>query len=225
MSALESESSGARSLQQRSSLMPPPSQASSKSPSLRKRKHDFVRGVLEDAAFDLFVESGFENVTIEEIGRHAGVSRRTYFRYFKTKEDVVASSVWSFGSDILDQFREQPEDVEPMRALEAAFSSAATKCIERDPRVHRMIGIACQTPQIREKVLYQSSLWAPSLAAELRRRGAFRGDADWCELAASLAIAAFEQAKGRWYRNPQRRFTSHLKTTFRQMRQLAPADK
>jgi AcrR family transcriptional regulator len=196
-----------------------------KSPSLRKRKHDFVRGVLEDAAFDLFVESGFENVTIEAIGRHAGVSRRTYFRYFKTKEDVMASIVRSFGSDILDRFRAQPEDVEPMRALEAAFSSVGVECIERDPRVHRMIGVANQTPQIREKVLYQSSLWAASLAAELRRRGAFRSDADWCELAASLAIAAFEQAKGRWYRNPQRRFASHLKTTFRQMRQLAPADK
>jgi AcrR family transcriptional regulator len=184
-----------------------------------------VRGVLEDAAFDLFVESGFENVTIEEIGRHAGVSRRTYFRYFKTKEDVMASIVRSFGSDILDRFRAQPEDVEPMRALEAAFSSVGVECIERDPRVHRMIGVANQTPQIREKVLYESSLWAPTLAAELRRRSAFRGDADWCELAASLAIAAFEQAKGRWYRNPQRRFASHLKTTFRQMRQLAPADK
>lgn len=214
-----------RSFQQRSSPTPPATPASSQPSSLRKRKYDFVRGVLEDAAFDLFVESGFENVTIEEIGRHAGVSRRTYFRYFKTKEDAVASSVWSFGSDILDQFREQSEDVEPMRALEAAFSSAATKCIERDPRVHRMIGIACQTPQILEKVLYESSLWTPSLADELRRRGAFRGDAEWCELAASLAIAAFEQAKARWYRNPQRRFTSHLKTTFRQMRQLAPAHK
>ncbi|MGI8770941.1 MAG: TetR/AcrR family transcriptional regulator [Acidobacteriaceae bacterium] len=171
---------------------------------------------------DLFVESGFDNVTIEEIVRHAGVSRRTYFRYFKTKEDVIASSVRSFGTEILERFRSQPEDAEPMRAIEAAFSAAGVQCIEQDARSHRMIGVAFETPQIREKVLYESSLWRPSLAEELRRRGAFRGDAAWCELAARLTIVAFDEAQRRWYQNPKRRFASHLKTTFRQMRQLAP---
>lgn len=168
------------------------------------------------------MESGFENVTIEEIGRHAGVSRRTYFRYFKTKEDVVASSARNFGRLIVERFCAQPAAAEPMRAVEAAFSSIGVECMEQDSRSHRMIGVALATPQIREKVLYERSLWAPSLAGELRRRGAFRGDAAWCDLAAALSIAAFDQAQQRWYVNPKRRFASHLKTAFRQMRQLAP---
>ncbi len=191
---------------------------------MRKRKHDFVCGILEDAAVDLFLESGFDNVTIEEIGRRAGVSRRTYFRYFKTKEDVVASSVRNFGREIAEQFQAQPEDAEPLSAIEAAFSSAGVECIEQDPRSHRMIGLARETPRIREKVLYESSLWGPPLSEELRRRGAFRGDAARCELAVALSIAAFDQAQQRWLRNPNKRFASHLKTTFRQMRQLAPPE-
>jgi AcrR family transcriptional regulator len=193
---------------------------SSESGSLRERKHDFVRRVLEESAMDLFVECGFENVTIEDIGRHAGVSRRTYFRYFKTKEDAIASSMRNFGTIILERFRAQDDAKEPLAALEAAFASIGVECIENNPRAHRMIELVFEVPQIRGTVLYESSLWVPYLTRELMRRRAFGRDAARCELAACLSLAAFDQAKRRWQRNPRRRFASHLKTTFRQMRQL-----
>jgi mycofactocin system transcriptional regulator len=48
-----------------------------------------TRARIERAALDLFTRSGFEGVPIEAIADAAGISRRTYFRYFATKADAV----------------------------------------------------------------------------------------------------------------------------------------
>ncbi len=56
---------------------------------LRARKKEATREAVIDAAYALFLARGFDRVTIDEIADGAGISRRTYFRYFPTKEDVV----------------------------------------------------------------------------------------------------------------------------------------
>jgi AcrR family transcriptional regulator len=44
---------------------------------------------LEDAATELFLEQGYQNTSIDEIARRAGISRATFFNYFTTKSDVL----------------------------------------------------------------------------------------------------------------------------------------
>src|SRR3954470_18271463 len=48
-----------------------------------------MRAALGAAAFRLCLERGYENTTIDDIVRLAGVGRRSFFRYFPSKEDVV----------------------------------------------------------------------------------------------------------------------------------------
>src|ERR1700737_2370781 len=54
-----------------------------------ERKRRAVRGELSEVALRLLTDRGFDSVTIDEIAAAAGVSRRTFFRYFSSKEDVV----------------------------------------------------------------------------------------------------------------------------------------
>lgn len=73
-------------------------------PSLRRgRRKSTSPHELEKVAFELFEERGFDATTVDDIARGAGIGRRTFFRYFESKNDVV----WGSFSEQLDHMRTQ----------------------------------------------------------------------------------------------------------------------
>src|SRR5579863_3134491 len=74
----------------------------SPSPSLQERKQQVVRDAIFDAATDLFAESGFDETTVDDIAEKAGVSRRSFFRYFSSKGDLMAYGVTGYGTYLTD---------------------------------------------------------------------------------------------------------------------------
>ena len=60
--------------------------------SLQERKQELVRAELFNAAWQLFGERGYEATTVAQIAAAAGVSRRTFFRYYASKEDVLVET-------------------------------------------------------------------------------------------------------------------------------------
>jgi AcrR family transcriptional regulator len=187
--------------------------------SLRERKHEFVLREIERAAWELFATVGFDRATVEEISRNAGVSRRTFFRYFRTKEELLSFSVEHFGQRVAQRFAEAPMSRKPLMAMEDAILSLLQekKHDARQPR--EMLSLMFEEPNLRGRFLCALSRWVPALSKELAKRKAYRGDAARCDLVAALYCTAFDQVHMRWYREGTGDLAAQMKRAFRQLRE------
>ena len=75
---------------------------------LRERKKVQTRGLIGDAAHRLFLERGFEAVTVAEVAREADVSEATVFNYFPTKEDLFFGGMVAFEAELVEAVRTRP---------------------------------------------------------------------------------------------------------------------
>jgi AcrR family transcriptional regulator len=187
--------------------------------SLRERKHEFVLREIEHAAWELFATVGFDRATVEEISRNAGVSRRTFFRYFRTKEELLSFSVEHFGQRVAERFAEAPKSRKPLAALEDAILSVLQEGMKDTRQPSEMLGLMFEEPNLRGRFLCALSRWVPALGKELVKRKAYRGDAARCDLVAALYCTAFDQAHLRWYRDGNLDLPTQIKRAFRQLRE------
>ena len=88
---------------------------------LRQRKKDSSRRAIEDAAWDLFSEQGYEETSINDIAERANVAPRTFFRYFPTKEAVLYPQFEELLRLVRDEFRRRPSDEPVINSLFESF--------------------------------------------------------------------------------------------------------
>src|SRR5262245_45266069 len=84
---------------------------------LRERKKQQTRRAITEAAKRLFLERGFDQVSVAEVARAADVSEQTVFNYFPTKEDLVFERMDTFEHELLAAVRERPEGEPAFRAF------------------------------------------------------------------------------------------------------------
>jgi AcrR family transcriptional regulator len=84
---------------------------------LRERKKHQTRRAITEAAKRLFLERGFDQVSVAEVARVADVSEQTVFNYFPSKEDLVFERMDTFEHELLSAVRERPEGETPLRAF------------------------------------------------------------------------------------------------------------
>lgn len=94
---------------------------------LRERKKAETRRALSSAALRLADELGPDGVTVEAIAEAAGVSPRTFFNYFSTKEDAVVGITPAQPSDLLTGLIARPEEEPPLDALRATIHQSASR--------------------------------------------------------------------------------------------------
>lgn len=101
------------------------------STSLRERKKALTRSVIVETAVRLFVEQGFDETSLEQICDAALVSRRTFFRYFGSKEDLVLAPSKEHLANSAALLRDWPEDGSWREALFAMVEASSTS-LEQD---------------------------------------------------------------------------------------------
>jgi AcrR family transcriptional regulator len=132
-----------------------------------------TRRELADAAARLFVEKGYDATTVEDIVAEVEISARTFFRYFGSKEEVVAS-LWRYGIDeIVDELRNVPVDRPLHEALRTAASATCQHAAENPASTRSFLRMVRDTPTLharRMKEAYgQQQILADCLGERLGR--------------------------------------------------------
>ncbi len=132
---------------------------------LRERKKAQTRRTIQEQALRLFLSQGYDNTTVDEIARAAGVSSMTFFRHFPTKESVVESD--DYDPLIASLIEQRPPEEAPLTALHRALGEglAAVYATDREALLVRT-RLILRTPALRAR------LWENQHATEEMLTGA-----------------------------------------------------
>jgi AcrR family transcriptional regulator len=98
--------------------------------SLRDRRRAELFSQIQNTAYQLFAERGFEAVTTEDIAAAAGISISTYFRHAPTKEGLLVGPVRDAGAEIVESYSARPPNESPVEALIQLFVTRAQEVNE-----------------------------------------------------------------------------------------------
>lgn len=149
----------------------------------------------------LFLEQGFEQTTVDQIAATAGISRRSFFRYFGTKEDIVLGNLASQGVLVRDALEAVPLSVGPWEALHTALS--AVDALDVEPGITLKISkMMYETPSLRSRSIEKHLHWQSLLVPNIRRRLGIRADQDdvAADAIVASAIACLDVAGELWTR-------------------------
>lgn len=152
---------------------------------------------LERIALALFVERGFEATTVDDIAEAAGISRRTFFRYFPSKNDVV----WGAFDELLDAMDAWLADVPPALPVLEAVSEAVVRFNSLPPEAapaHRQrMALILHTPALQAHSTLRYAEWRDVVARFVAARTDAAPTAPAPQLtghlALGVAVAAYEQ--------------------------------
>lgn len=143
---------------------------------LRERTRRAVRAELSEAAQELFLAHGYEHTTVEQIADAVGISRRSFFRYFKSKEDVVVDKYELHGDDLVAALARRPLDEPTWDALRRTFDVVVDYYADahRRERAAVMQRIVTSSPSLFARYLRKLDDTQNRLALALNERDARR---------------------------------------------------
>jgi AcrR family transcriptional regulator len=155
------------------------------------------------AALELFGEIGYEQTTVAAIAERAGLTARTFFRYFTDKREVLFSSTGGLQRIMVDALSQAPVGASAFDAVAAALTKAGD-FLSHDRRSHSRLrnSVIVANAELRERELIKMATLAAALAQALRERGIGEPDAS---LTAEAGIAIFRVAFAQWVSKSERR--------------------
>ena len=176
---------------------------------------------LQEAALALYGERGYEETTVAEIAERAGLTKRTFFRYFTDKREVL---FW--GADLLEQrmvaaIEAAPASASPLAMIGAALDAAAVRFEEVREFAGLRYRIIASSPELQERELIKGASLAAAMTEALRARG-FEDTA--ASLAALTGTTVMRVAFEQWVHDPDGQpFARIARDALAQLRELAAA--
>jgi AcrR family transcriptional regulator len=180
---------------------------------------------LQRAAISLYAERGYDATTVAEIAERAGLTKRTFFRYFTDKREVLFLGSSELRELFVKATADAPASATPIEAALAAGQGAVGEMFEeRQDFARQRQAIIAANPELQERELIKLSSIAQAIAAALRERGVSDQAAI---LAAQTAMSIFQVAFARWVDQPDPgalpRLMSESLTELQELTSAAPA--
>ncbi len=172
---------------------------------------------LQQAAFELYTEQGYDQTTVAEIATRAGLTERTFFRHFADKREVLFDGSDRFRATLVEPVNTAPASATALEAVTAGIVAAGSvfPALELVRRRHALI---LANPELQERELIKLASVASALSEALRRRGVTDTDA---ELAAETAVTVLRIVLARWIEDPaERPWEIHVHETIDNLCQL-----
>jgi AcrR family transcriptional regulator len=169
---------------------------------LREKNKLATRSELSRFAIELFLKRGFANTTIDEIVEPLGIAKRTFFRYFSVKEDLVFAWYEDLTSDLVKELSSRPKQETPFEAVCKTLSSLLKMYDENPTWALSMVRLSMETPSLIGKNFEKRVLWERAFAATLiEREGKKTMSPLKAQIIAGIAMTAFTAAIGEWFAN------------------------
>ncbi|MCL8010174.1 helix-turn-helix domain-containing protein [Streptomyces sp. AS02] len=166
-----------------------------------------ARERLAKAALELYSERGYEQTTVAEIAKRAGLTERTFFRHYADKREVLFGGSVALQDLFVNAVAEAPEPAAPIDAAAAGLEAAAAVFDGRREHSRQRQAVIAANAELQERELIKLASLSAALADALRRRGVTEPAAS---LTAEAGVAVFKVGFERWTAAAEERTLSQV---------------
>ncbi|MCQ8828743.1 TetR/AcrR family transcriptional regulator [Streptomyces malaysiensis] len=166
-----------------------------------------ARERLAKAALELYRERGYEQTTVAEIAKRAGLTERTFFRHYADKREVLFDGSGALQELAVSGVVGAPESAAPLDAMAAGLEAASGWFADRREHARQRQAVIVANAELRERELIKLASLSAALADALRGRGVAEPTAS---LAAEAGMAVFKVGFQRWIAEAEEATLSQL---------------
>jgi AcrR family transcriptional regulator len=150
---------------------------------------------LRRAALELYLERGYDNVTVTDIAERAGLTRRSYFRYFPDKREVLFAGSERLPPALAEAVLAADPDAAPLAAVLDAAARVGTQLVEQVDGVTERRAVIDASPELQERERTKAAAVTAAIRDALKQR---QVNDETAELVAQVAMVAFQNAFRHW---------------------------
>ncbi|MET9251880.1 helix-turn-helix domain-containing protein [Nonomuraea sp. NPDC003709] len=174
------------------------------------------------AALELYAEHGYDNVTVTQIAERAGITRRSYFRYFPDKREVLFAGSERLPTAIQQAVLAAAETSSPLSTVLDALADVGAQLAEQVKNVAERRAVIDASAELQERERTKFAAVTAAIRTALEQRGTETGTA---HLVAQIAMVVFQSAFDQWVNaNGQTDFVTCLRVAAASLRDTVTGD-